>query len=889
MIQTMKRSVALLMVMALCLAFVPVLHLNANAADVNYVYSSNGKYIYNWGTRGATATFLSPNAEDFYTGANTYDVLSTYSGGTSTSTAPNSALYSALKKLMADNHSYQTSYDATKELYRYTDCQNSGGSISCFYTGKSIGPGWDGGATWNREHTWPNSKGLAGADENDIMMLRPTDSNTNSSRGNKAYGESAGYYNPNSASNGAYDLRGDVARIFLYVYVRWGNVNGNGEYATWGQSGVIESLDVLLEWMEADPVDTWELGRNDSVAAITGTRNVFVDYPEFAFLLFGEDVPAMTTPSGKASSKCNHNNFNNGVTFVATCTEGGYTLYTCQTAGCGYSYKANVTQSNGHNFVSGVCSVCGDTASVGPTCVSSVKEGVAYKLGLFSTSKDATYYFTGSMSGYYGATDTSYNNGIDVYVEKTSGGYHLYFNNGSQKQYINLAVSGTHLNFTFAGTATSVFTWDSEKSAFYTTLNGEICYMGTYGDHVTVGVLSESKYKDSDYVARMYTIETGSTEEETPCNHYYTSNTTVPTCTKDGYILYSCRICGHSYMGDKISATGHKYVNGVCSCGEVKVDVIDATLSFANAANRTSWDSTQQTWAQNDIKLINEKGASSSAVANFTNPGRFYKSSKITVEAPGIITKIVFDCNTTAYATALQSSISTSDATVSVSSDKVTVKPTAKSTSFVISSLTGGQVRLDSITVTCGEPEACAHANKTNVRVTTPATCTADGVGAFTCGDCGVTATELVKALGHNIEDETCIACGISSTVKAEGAQLLIGTNSDSDKTSVRLVIRLTTSKSIDAIGTYVDVNEAVSDDSAKKITNTVYSSVNANGYVVRAEEGSCFVLVEISNIPNASFDDVIFVKPFMTVEEQTLYGAEISFTVNELLAKTAN
>ena len=42
--------------------------------------------------------------------------------------------------------------------------------------------------------------------------------------------------------------------------------------------------DDLLRWIEEDPVDTWELGRNDSVEAITGTRNVFVDYPELPIL-----------------------------------------------------------------------------------------------------------------------------------------------------------------------------------------------------------------------------------------------------------------------------------------------------------------------------------------------------------------------------------------------------------------------------------------------------------------------------------------------------------------------------------------------------------------------------------------------------------------------------
>ena len=172
MVQTVKRSLALFMVLAMCLAFVPAFSLRTSAANIDYVY--DGDYVYNWGTREQTATFLSPMAETFYTGDNAYDVLSAYAGGTGVSDAPNSALYDALHDVMADAHSYKTSYDATRPLFKYTDCQNSAGAISSFYSGNSIGPDWDAGATWNREHTWPNSKGLGGDDENDIMMLRPT-------------------------------------------------------------------------------------------------------------------------------------------------------------------------------------------------------------------------------------------------------------------------------------------------------------------------------------------------------------------------------------------------------------------------------------------------------------------------------------------------------------------------------------------------------------------------------------------------------------------------------------------------------------------------------------------------------------------------------------------
>lgn len=77
-----------------------------------------------------------------------------------------------------------------------------------------------------------------------------------------------------------------------------------------------------------------------------------------------------------------------------------------------------------------------------------------------------------------------------------------------------------------------------------------------------------------------------------------------------------------------------------------------------------------------------------------------YANSEIVVTAPGEITKIVFDCNSGSYATALKNSIGTvSGATVTVSSDKVTVEFTTPVDSFTIAKLTA-QVRMDSIIVT---------------------------------------------------------------------------------------------------------------------------------------------------------------------------------------------
>ena len=151
--------------------------------------------------------------------------------------------------------------------------------------------------------------------------------------------------------------------------------------------------------------------------------------------------------------------------------------------------------------------------------VTKPEAGVAYKFALEQTQKGALYYFTGAMSGYYGATETDINLAVDMYVEIVDGGYKLYFTVDGAKQYIKLEQSGTHYNFTF-GAEGSVFTLDAEKNAFCAPAGDQICYMGTYGSYVTVGCLTSEKISDSDYVARLYAVNAETPDEpsepETP-------------------------------------------------------------------------------------------------------------------------------------------------------------------------------------------------------------------------------------------------------------------------------------------------------------------------------------------------------------------------------------
>ena len=245
------------------------------------VYSSES----NSGKRDEICTSLEgTGAADYYTGSYAYDSLAQLSP---------SSLQASLCALMTSTHTNITSYDDCRDLVFYVDCENNDTThATTLYTDYGMTSA-DWTPTWscNREHVWPQSLGGGGTTGGgaDLHHIRPAEASVNSSRGNKPYGEttSAGFYEP------ADHVKGDVARIILYVYVRW-----NSDWGATDVTEVFESVDILLAWCELDPVDTWEMGRNEVVEKVQGNRNTFIDYPELAWLIFGREVPeGMVTPS----------------------------------------------------------------------------------------------------------------------------------------------------------------------------------------------------------------------------------------------------------------------------------------------------------------------------------------------------------------------------------------------------------------------------------------------------------------------------------------------------------------------------------------------------------------------------------------------------------------
>jgi len=145
--------------------------------------------------------------------------------------------------------------------------------------------------------------------------------------------------------------------------------------------------------------------------------------------------------------------------------------------------------------------------------------------------------------------------------------------------------------------------------------------------------------------------------------NYY--NVTIEGATVVGSITYPINadevkaLAGKTIeiVGYVTGFSGGKYLNFLA----LEVNVIDsgevtpepnpeptgesATISFADVANRTSFSTECQVWEQNGIKVTNNKGASTSNVADYSNPVRFYKSSNLLIETTNNMSKIVITFN----------------------------------------------------------------------------------------------------------------------------------------------------------------------------------------------------------------------------------------------------
>ena len=89
-------------------------------------------------------------------------------------------LLNALNALNTQKRTSTVGYAGMRQFAKKSDADpNGSGKILSFYDNKLVGPEWDGGNTWNREHVWPNVRG-GNKVEDDAHMVRPSSTSTNS-------------------------------------------------------------------------------------------------------------------------------------------------------------------------------------------------------------------------------------------------------------------------------------------------------------------------------------------------------------------------------------------------------------------------------------------------------------------------------------------------------------------------------------------------------------------------------------------------------------------------------------------------------------------------------------------------------------------------------------
>jgi endonuclease I len=246
------------------------------------------------------------------------DAFDPPAGYYSAATGGGAALKSQLNSVIKTGQT-SISYDALRPALQVTDADpNNPGHILLVYDRVSLNvaainpggpiPGWDEGLSWNREHTWPVSRGLGSEaipDGSDLHHLRPSTPSVNTDRGNQNFGGAFGqpfgevmdgesqFWYPGDADAGM------IARSQFYMAVRYDGTDSGTINLELGVGNVPDvpgatdpppqfgNLERMIEWHFAAPPDSFERHRHQIVyETYQHNRNPFIDHPEFVWSVF---------------------------------------------------------------------------------------------------------------------------------------------------------------------------------------------------------------------------------------------------------------------------------------------------------------------------------------------------------------------------------------------------------------------------------------------------------------------------------------------------------------------------------------------------------------------------------------------------------------------------
>ena len=296
------------------------------------------------------------------------------------------------------------------------------------------------------------------------------------------------------------------------------------------------------------------------------------------------------------------------VVTAPTCTEAGFTTYTC--SACNDSYVADEVAALGHKANEATCT----EASVCEVCKVELAPALGHKYEAVVTEPTCTEAgyttYTCSVCGdsYVADEVAALGHNYEAVVTAptcTAEGYTTYTCSACGDSYVDNKVAALGHDYQAVVTAPTC-TEDG-----YTTYTCATCGNSRVADEteatghdyktvVTTPTCTEGGYTtytcahcDDSYVA----------DEINALGHKYETVVTAPTCTEAGFTTYTCSVCGDSYVADEVAALGHDYAEVVtaptcedagfttytcATCGDSYVDNnVDALGHKANDATCT--------------------------------------------------------------------------------------------------------------------------------------------------------------------------------------------------------------------------------------------------------------------------------------------------------------